>query len=404
MNGERDKSKVTVRLNGEQWNGKRTEKEKKAEQPMRWNSVQSQAPVAKPVRNEDAWSRLAQLRATSQTEPKEPRQDVILPVDEGGNEHHTPGGRRPIIVPDWVRDQGWAKTLLSTGGAVAIGLLFGLLVLTVFNQEQVTQSYQAVLSDTVHTLTAQEPEPKSATDPGAALTKPVSSQTQAPGQEVKLKLPDEKLFVAQAGAFQPDVPREDVVMPLKDAGLPHLLYKGSDKQYLFAAGSPNRDAVLGFASILKQKGIDVYVKEMTFPGIDKAVSLQAATTGEKLPDVNGFLQNGWKIAKTLSLQSGAVVSTAQPPLSKEEEAQLKEQHRQFLEESRLLQTSEQWQPMINGMVNGINQAMTAQGKMAEAAAAKKQASAESYAWQVQTGVLSFWESYFDWVAQLQKNS
>ncbi|MEJ8545741.1 hypothetical protein [Brevibacillus borstelensis] len=402
MNGEREKSKVTVRLNGERWSEKRAERGKTAEQPIRWNDAPGQAPATKPVRNEDAWSRLAQLRGTAETETREQQLNAILSADEGENGHYSPGSRKPVVFPDWVREQGWAKSLLTTGGAVAIGLLFGLLVLTVFNQERVTQSYQAVLSDTVHTLTAQGSE--TAPDQGTALTQSALSQPQAPGQKLKLKLPDERLFVAQAGAFQPDVSREAVVKPLQDAGLPHFLYRGSDKQYLFAAGSPDRDVVLGFASILKQKGIDVYVKEMTIPGGSREVALQAATTGEKLPDVGEFLQNGWKIAKTLALQSGAVVSAARQPLSKEEEAQLKEQHRQFLEESRILQTSEQWQPMIGGMVNGINQAMAARGKMAESAAGKKQASAESYAWQVQAGVLSFWESYSDWVGQLQQNS
>ncbi|MDF2682008.1 MAG: hypothetical protein K0R47_3198, partial [Brevibacillus sp.] len=59
-------------------------------------------------------------------------------------------------------------------------------------------------------------------------------------------------------------------------------------------------------------------------------------------------------------------------------------------------------PYFSGMVNGINQAMDARDKMAEANTGKKTQSAESYAWQVQAGILGYLENYSAWVQQVQK--
>ncbi|USG64139.1 hypothetical protein NDK47_18515 [Brevibacillus ruminantium] len=401
MNGERKSSKVKVKLNGEHWNQQRAEREKSVSQPIRWNTVAKQTPVTKQAREGDAWSRLAQLRSKAEIDTPEPWMDQILPAEENRDTIGGPRSRARLVVPDWVHSQGWVKTLLTTGGAVAIGLFFGFVVLAVFNQEQLNQSYQTVLSDTVNTLTAQSSEVKTPSTAKEGENKPVSGQIQASVAAVKVNLPEERLFVAQAGAFQLEVPREAAVAPLKDAGFPHLLYKESGKQFLIAAGTPDRNAVLGFASSLKQKGIDVYVKEMTIPGLNKEIAVNGGAAGEKAPDLNSFLQNGWKITKALSLQSGMVASSGQPSVSKVSDADLKEQHRRFLEESRTLQTPEKWQPLFTGMMNGINQGMAAHDKMQESMAGQKQNSAESYAWQVQAGVLQFWESYSDWVAQIE---
>lgn len=402
MNGDRKNSKLTVRLNGERWTNQSAEKSRSAQQPLRWNTVADQAPVRKQQREGDAWTRLAQLRDKAQLETSETREtssEYVSQADQTRENSHTPRWRPRIVIPDWVHRQGWAKTLLTTGGAVAIGLLFGFMVLSVFHQEQLHQSYQTVLSDTVATLTAQGGA-KTTPEAEGGEAQPVPASVQA--SATKLNIPGQDLFVAQAGAFQLEVPREAAVAALKDAGLPHLLYKQGDKQYLFAAGAPDRNAVLGFASSLKQKGIDVYVKEMKMPPLTSEVTVAGGGAKDKAPDLNSFLQNGWKIAKALSLESGNVVSLTPSSLSKEEEAQLKEQHRRFLEESRLLETPEKWQPMFAGMINGINQGMAAHEKMGEAIAGKKQNSAESYAWQVQAGVLQFWESYVDWAAAVEK--
>lgn len=285
-------------------------------------------------------------------------------------------------------------------------MLFGFLVLSVFTQEEFSQSYGSVLSETVQTLTAQEAKGGQAGGQ-EALAGPGSSEAGAgtaagntasgEQQNVSLQVPQISMFVAQAGVFQPDASPQSAVEPLAKAGIPHLLYKDGSKQYMFAAAAPTRDDVLGFAASLKNKGMDVYVKEFAFPAFQGAVPVSKPAAATEGPNVQQFFDNGVKLAQALSAQSGLIITSGQLSASAQETADLKEWHRQFLEESRLIQVQDAWKPLFEGMVKGINQALAARDKMAEASAGKKGESAESYAWQVQAGVLGYLESYASWV-------
>jgi hypothetical protein len=411
VSGQR-KTQVTVKLNGERWEGSRTEKKTRqadgGQPPIEWRQASGIPPVptVKTPREEDAWSLLRELRGKTPQETGErvtggepQRETEFSPEEERSGSH---GGGR-FVLPRWMREGKLVKNLFATGGAVAIGLVFGLLVLSVFGEEQLSRSYQSVLSDTVTTFSSGGTGGKAdgVKVAGPSLPASVGANTVGAEQAVDLRLPEERLYVAQAGVFQPEASVAEAIKPLDGAGIPHLLYKGKDKQYLFAAAAPTRDAVLGFASSLKAKGMDVYVKEMVLPGLSKSIAVKGTEGTAQPADLNAFFQTGLEMARTLAGQSGQVISSAQPALSAEEASALKEQHRRFLEESRAVSAPESWQSLFAGMVNGMNQAMQARDKMAEAIAGKKTASAESYAWQVQAGVLAFWENYANWVRQVQ---
>jgi hypothetical protein len=398
--------KVTVKLNGERLDAwKQTTRVAIGENQPPVDRVGVPPRVTAPERGrgrvEDAWERLLQLRATAaQATKREPVNELVPPYREDDDEaqkgkHFSPGRllpRGPVL-----------KALLTTGGAVSIGLLFGFLVLTVFTQEQLSQSYQTVLNGTVQSLTAQDVGQKAPSPSQNGPVLPASGEAAGTEETVSLELPEQRYFLAQAGAFQPDVPAGAAIEPLEKQGLPHMLYHGGDKQYLFAAAAPTRDEILGFASVLKAKGIEVYVKEMAFPEVKRNVSVKRAESATQHPDMNSFFLTGLQMARTLASQSSQVANSAQPVLPEKVGADLKEQHRRFLEESRAAQVPEDWQPLFTGMVNGLNQAVTAQEKMAEAVAGKKTDSAESYAWQVQAGVLAYLENYNKWVQLVQSS-
>jgi hypothetical protein len=411
VSGQR-KTQVTVKLNGERWEGSRTEKKTGqadgGQPPIEWRKAAGIPPVptVKTSREEDAWSLLRELRGKNpqvtgeRDSGGEPQREVEFSPDEEGSGRL---GRGRFVLPGWMREGTVAKNLFVTGGAVAIGLVFGLLVLSVFGEEQLSRSYQSVLSDTVTTFSAGGTGGKTDGMKAAGPTPPEAAGTNAAGTEqaVELRLPEERLHVAQTGVFQPEASAAEAIKPLDKAGIPHFLYKGEDKQYLFAAAAPTRDAVLGFASSLKARGMDVYVKELVLPGFSGSVSVKGAEGTAQPADLNAFFQTGLEMARTLAGQSGHVISSAQPALSAEEASALKEQHRRFLEQSRAVSAPESWQSLFAGMVNGMNQAVQARDKMAEAIAGSKTASAESYAWQVQAGVLTFWENYANWVRQVK---
>jgi hypothetical protein len=394
--------KVTVKLNGERLDAAKQKTSRRVangeSQPI-VDRVEVSPRVTVPERGrgrgDDAWERLVQLRATAaQANKREPVNERVPPYGEDDDEAEN--GRR--FSPRWLLPRGPVlKALLTTGGAVSIGLLFGFLVLTVFTQEQLSQSYHAVLNGTVQSLTAQDVGRNTSSQSPTGPALPAGGEAAGPEVTVSLQLPEQRYFMAQAGAFQPDAPAGAAVEPLEKQGLPHMLYHGGDKQYLFAAAAPTRDEILGFASVLKAKGIEVYVKETVFPEVKRNVSVKRAEEASQHPDMNSFFLTGLQMARTLASQSSQVVNSAQAAFPDKEGADLKEQHRRFLEASRAAQIPEDWQPLFTGMVNGLNQAVTAQEKMAEAVAGKKTDSSESYAWQVQAGVLAYLENYNKWV-------
>ena len=420
MSGEK-RNNVTVKMNGKFWEEKREDSMDKQipkkELPPR---VRIQAPpisIPGPIHvknGNDAMDRMKQLREMGEREvPKEA--EVPDFIEQHEETHHEVfeekrfGNTKVSQLLSYFPKGPVLQTVLTTGGAIAVGLLFGFLVLTVFTKEEFPESYRTVLEDTVQTLTAASP----ATDnqklagpvlPGEAGS--VGGSTMAPSpsagnaSEIPLQLPQINMFVAQAGVFQKDAAPDTVAQPLDKMGIPHLVYKDSTKQYMFAAAAPTRDAVLGFATSLKNKGMDVYVKEFAFPAFQG--TLPVAQTSGAAPDVSGFFSKGVKLIQTLSSHSGLIITTGQLSSSPQETATLKEQHRQFLESSRLVQVPEAMKPQYTAMVNGIDQAMAAREKMAEASAGKKVESAESYAWQVQAGVLEYLEGYASLLQQAQK--
>ncbi|KQL48803.1 hypothetical protein AN963_03120 [Brevibacillus choshinensis] len=415
MSGEK-RNNVTVKMNGRFWDEKRDDA--KSKESVKDEKVpRKRTPIPFPTQplvqnGNEAWDRLIQMRGRAERETsREPgislEETEHVEVDLGENVF----SKKPATRLFSTMPKGpIMRTVVSTGGAIAIGLLFGFLVLTVFSEKELSQSYRNVLGDTVQTLTAQGPsevsnQPAIAGPVLPGVDRPVADSpatTSGTPAKVNVQLPEVKMFVAQAGVFQPDTSAQAATEPLDKLSIPHLLYKDSAKQYMFAAAAPTRDAVLGFAANLKNKGVDVYVKEFSFPAYQGTVAVNAVASSSTQPDLQSFFANGVKLAQTLSAHSGQVITNAQPVLSQEEAAAMKEQHRQFLEKSRLVQSQAGGSPYFSGMVNGINQAMDARDKMAEANAGKKSQSAESYAWQVQAGILGYLENYAAWVQQAQK--
>ncbi|TKI56441.1 hypothetical protein E8L90_13735 [Brevibacillus antibioticus] len=430
MSGQ-NKNRVTVKMNGRFWDEKRDDKPKEASRKRTPKDdtprIRFQAPslpFTDPFKEKgnEAWERMMQLRgaAVKETKPNDEidqKSNDAVESEYSFDDTEEKGYRSsPVsrLAALWPKGPFW-RTTVTTGGAVAIGLLFGFLVLTVFSQKEFSESYGNVLSETVQTLTTpgagtQHTAGKNGVA-GPALpnagqpTQEMPKNGNVMGQKViALQLPAVNMYVAQAGVFQPDTSPQTAVEPLESAGVPHLLYKDASKQYMFAAAAPTRDAVLGFATNLKNKGMDIYVKEFSFPAFEGSVPVGKAANASGEPNLNAFFTHGVKLVQTLSAQSGLIITTGQLSPTEKETAQIKEIHRQFLEESRKIEAKEAWKPLLDGMVNGVNQALAARDKMAEASVGKKVESAESYAWQVQAGVLAFFESYASWIQNARSST
>jgi cell division septation protein DedD len=360
-------------------------------------------------KGEDAFTRLRRLQL--EVPASEPREYVLL--DESSDEGKETYSGQAADDPPHFSWEGWRPSrkppfslLLAAASAVSLGLLFGFGAMSVFQQEQVTKTYQTVLDGTFQTLTAANPAgtPSGAKTAGNDSTVPASATPAAEdpaGAPASLHLPQLSVYMAQVGVFKDKANAQSAVDSLQKQGLPHFLYEHQGDHYVFVATAPTRDDILGLGSVLKNKQMEVHVRELVFPAGDKQLgSNQAAGAsagGSVIDPLERFFATGSELARSLSILSSRVAndSQGQKRIPQEEEASAKELHLRFLEESRACEAviPEQWKPFVTEMVNGINQAFTAMTKA-------KTDNAQPYAWQAQGGILRYYENYMNFTRQL----
>jgi len=405
-----EKNRISIKLNGSTLANNDYAEKKQRQEKQR-----------EPAAEEDALNRLNQIRTVPLKQPDAPK---ITPETVSAEETIRQAEKYPFLLesgedePDKVRVSRWKQgmrswfrgmgsngyrisgrplvsTLVSLVSAVSLGLLFGFIVLTVFMQEQST----AEISPSLPGLPQASPALTANTSADGSQN-PQAQESNTTAVPVAIKVPEQSLFMVQAGVFSDKTAANAAVLPLEKQGFPHLIYETGGKQHLFVATATTRDDTLGLASYFKGKQLEVYVKEVKLPGADGQIQVRQAASSQALAPVkeslDSFLLLGVDMARKLSLYSSRAAngSGEQSGITQAEEANLRESHRRFLEQSRVLQPAlpGELSTYLTEMVNGMNQAVTA---LSESKAAT--ASNESHAWQVQKGVLTFLESYVHFV-------
>ncbi len=368
---------------------------------------------------EDALMRLNQLREQGAAAKFKPDSTFVQdgPIIEWEDEQATENAswssrlagfllrQRSGAFPPFTRAP-WFKMMASTFGAISLGLVFGFAVLMIFKEEQLSQSYKTVLGETLQIPTNPGQVVGKAADETGKLGKPGVSQAESPAQPLEaqptvqtvLSVPEQRFFLAQAGVFQDIASAQSVIDPLTRQGYPHFFYEVDGKQHLFVAMAASRDEILGLANQFKNNQMDVYIKEVTFPAVEKEVQLPQTfvNSDSAKPDQNrveSFFQSGFELARALLLYSTPVLNqeSGSSPVSTEEETKLRDLHRKFVDEGRVVQGSvpAEWQPLMKNMIDGLNQAVEATSGLATA-------NSQSYAWQVQNGLFQYVSNYVEW--------
>lgn len=331
--------------------------------------------------NEDALHRLAELRqATVSSGPQEnlSHQGVVDLPDENSKwsweEAAEPGAsygirksggrtRRTVLI-------SWVSSLI---GAVIVGLCFGFLVLALFRYDQ-PQTANLPL-DTRHTVQS----------PNAGSNAVHTSEKGS----LSLNWKGETFSMVQVGVFTETDAMRQLTDTLKAEGYPSFVYELNGKRHVFVALAANRDEVLGIGSLLKERGLEVFVKEVQLPDLN--LILEGKDSQNNIRILEDMIRQGMELSRHLSLWSSKALN--QPgensaALTASTEQELLRVHRAFLTDVNRLDTAlpAEWKPYVNGMVNGLNQSVTALPHLKEKQAA-------SYAWQVQAGVLSFLQHY-----------
>lgn len=339
----------------------------------------------------------------------------IIELDEDSSKHASGWGGRIFgkrafnrrSLPPFTRAP-WFRVAMSSIGAVSLGLIFGFAVLMVFKQEQLAQSYKTVLGGALQLPQDQTTGASPDAKPNEAMgTNPVASNGQVvlnqEAVQTVLSLPEQNLFLAQAGVFTDIASAQQVVDPLSKQGYPHFFYPMEGKQHLFVAMAPTRDEILGIANYLKSNQMDIYVKEVKLPTFEQEVSLSKALVNQdaSAPDQNqveSYLASGFEVVKSLSTYSSRVLNqgATTEPISQAEENQLRELHRKFVDQGRVVQAGVplEWQSYFKNMEDGLSKAVTALNGM-------KTSNAQSYAWQAQNGVFQYISNYMDWMNKIK---
>ncbi|WP_232695612.1 sporulation protein [Brevibacillus daliensis] len=299
------------------------------------------------------------------------------------------------------------RFLFTTIGAVSLGLLFGYMVLQVFLEDknvQPTTSSLPVISPTVTVDSGNQTEapptqPSTGNDQNTqTMGKPSTQASTGNAGAVQsiVQFPEMKFYMVQLGVFTNPEAAQPAIDMLNEDSLPHFLYQMEGKHHLLVALAPSRDAILGFADSVKQKQMDAYVKEILLPASQKQMELvpgSALEIGNSTDKgaVATFFKTGAELTQALASESGKVVNTDKQkitPLTAEVESKLKSKHVQFLDQSRVALQSlpKEYHPYVNGMIDGMNQAITSMTQM-------KTVNAEPYAWQVQKGLMRYLDQY-----------
>jgi len=296
--------------------------------------------------------------------------------------------------------------LISTVSAIVIGLIFGFLVLAVFTQGQLNESYRSVVGETFQTaIPASEATQETDVADSTATENQAEHAQTGSVTPMSLQLPETRLYMAQVGAFTDKESAQIAIDSLVKKGYPHFLHEEAGTYYLFTATTSNRDDILGLASSFKGNGMDVYVKEVTLPGLQKMIELRNAASSTGSVDqtkIGAFFEAGMHLSNIMTNWTGRFLSApSATKLTAEDEQAIKESHRKFLDASTAIQTAapEAWQTHLTGMINGLNQAVAAINQTKAAVAEGKQGNAQSHAWQVQTGAISYLEHYALWVKE-----
>lgn len=207
-------------------------------------------------------------------------------------------GDGPIIDDEVYRGSGPRKRVpilryfVSVGGAVLTGFLMGLALLSfVVEDGEIGNLYSSYFGEEAPQGTATgEASGEAATGQGdPATTNPAT-------YPMPVSWVDQPYYMVQAGVFADDTGAEAMIQTLAGQGYPGLLLPTSKdfRVYVGTAGT-KEDAVI-VAGELKERGIDVYVKDFAIPG---AQQIELASEGNA-ELITTFLSDGDRLYKALS--------------------------------------------------------------------------------------------------------
>jgi|GEM_PF-3387860 len=251
--------------------------------------------------------------------------------------------------------KGVGGAILSVSGAIALGLVFGYVVLNFFNSNTGVTLHQPPTSNVVAPVSQQQPEQGKVESSGEQQQTPVQLDVNSKvGKNVSLFLPAQSFHMIQGGVFKNKENAKPILDKIEANGWPHI-FQGENPLYLFLGMSLDRNQALAMANHFQD--IDVYIKEYPYPERTINLPLKADLNVTQEEWENWFAKETELITvvgKALSegLNDGGITAETMKEVATS--------HRSFLDLGReIINKLQQQQELGNRFLNDYSKGVTA---------------------------------------------
>lgn len=275
--------------------------------------------------------------------------------------------------------RGWRRFPIirlfsSIGGAVAVGVALGVIMLTIFSSDNGFFQGTTMSGNSAVMNPVQPPLAGDANDQNR--------------KNVIVPLSEQPMFAVQAGTFSEKTSATQFLSQLKNQGIAGgsiFPLDGTFRIFIGAAGT--KENAQQVAALLKAKGMDVYVKDLSIPGTS-TVSIQEGTDAGS---VQGFYEKAATVFDKLSAISASEL-TANQAVKTDETASIEAAMKQLETEVPTVKKSlsANAQTSADQMVLHLKEALTAQKTYA-------QSPGQASAWMVQMHLSEYLTSVNQWI-------
>lgn len=260
----------------------------------------------------------------------------------------------------------------SVTAAVLTGLLFGSIVLNIFNGEGAEEDFQPGLPDILEEASGQPDNP---------ITGAIDKEKSAPaaaGAGISVTIPEQTYYMLQYGVFSSAERAEQAKGELDEAGLAAFSDMSGENR-VYAGVSPDREQAKLLSGQLKNEGVELYVREVTVPGAQSALF---AGDGALL-DI--FFEASGGLAEQLSSLSASLLGKGQPEaVSESAMKNLTALHLQWTKAIKLIYPGlgPEAELALKNMENSMNNSVTALTEY-------NKNRSKGHLWEIQAGIMDY---------------
>ncbi|MFL1674640.1 SPOR domain-containing protein [Paenibacillus dendritiformis] len=295
------------------------------------------------------------------------------------------------------------KVLASVAGALATGAVFGFIALSLFKGEVKLPDPTAGLpnlSGQAEQMSEGGKKAQTASDkqPADSVAIPATAQPAGNGDKSEaawqaagvyvtdVNIPEKTFYMLQYGVFDKPEGAKTAIGELRDKGMA-AMEEQEGQHRVYAAIASAREDAMSLSQLLKNRQIDLYVREMSRPALT-----QLAFQGNSA-DVEQFMEDSDNVISWLTAQSVAhLEGTESAAFAAKDTEQLRKQHLQWtqhmskVQKGQPKQSADAWTKLVQAM----NTAISAVNEY------NKQPST-SHLWSIQQAVMQYLSAERSWL-------